>query len=82
MLLGLNLALLMRQLIEVGTPRGLQGRVAAAVVAPFVVIRALWEPVKRFCSPLPFLHCSNRLLIVRYSETRTATSDPVFATGC
>jgi hypothetical protein len=34
----------MRHLIGVGTPRGLQGRLVAAVL---VLIRFLWEPMRR-----------------------------------
>jgi transposase len=41
---GFNLGLLMRRLIGVGTPRGLQGRLAAAVAALLVLIRSIWEP--------------------------------------
>jgi hypothetical protein len=37
----------MRQLIGVGTPRGLQGRLVAAVAALVVLVRALWEPMRR-----------------------------------
>ena len=44
---GFNLGLLMRQLIGVGTPRGLQGRLSAIVAALVVLIRSLWEPVRR-----------------------------------
>ena len=44
---GFNLGLLMRHLIGVGTPRGLQGRLVAAVAALLVLIRFLWEPMRR-----------------------------------
>ena len=44
---GFNLGLLMRHLIGVGTPRGLQGRLVAAVAALLVLIRLLWEPMRR-----------------------------------
>ena len=44
---GFNLGLLMRHLIGVGTPRGLQGRLVAAVAALLVLIRFLWEPMMR-----------------------------------
>ena len=44
---GFNLGLLMRQLIGVGTPRGLQGRLAAAVAAILMLIRSLWELRRR-----------------------------------
>jgi transposase len=39
---GFNLGLLMRQLIGVGTPRGLQGRVVAAIAALRALINLLW----------------------------------------
>ena len=44
---GLNLGLLLRQLIDVGTPRGLQDRAAAgvwALIGPFV---GLWSGPER-----------------------------------
>ena len=44
---GFNLGLLMRQLIGVGTPRGLQGRLVAAVAALLALIRSMWEPMQR-----------------------------------
>jgi hypothetical protein len=37
----------MRQLIGVGTPRGLQGRLVSAVAALVVLIRSRWEPIRR-----------------------------------
>jgi hypothetical protein len=42
---GFNLGLLMRQLIGVGTPRGLQGRVIAILGALLTLIRSCWQPV-------------------------------------
>ena len=45
---GFNLGLLMRQLIGVGTPRGLQSRLTATLGALFVVCRALWGPPMRY----------------------------------
>jgi len=44
---GFNLGLLMRQLIGVGTPRGLQGRVIAIFGPLLTLIRSCWEPVTR-----------------------------------
>ena len=38
---GFNLGLVMRHLIGVGTPRGLQGRVAVAIVTLSVLIRVV-----------------------------------------
>ena len=43
---GFNLGLLMRALVGVGTPRGLQGRLAAVMavfVAPRTLAHALWR---------------------------------------
>src|SRR5215218_9519889 len=51
---GFNLGLLMRHLIGVGTPRGLQGRLVAAMAALLVVIRSLWAlkmPPERLARP-------------------------------
>ena len=39
---GLNLGLLMRQLLGVGTPRGLQGRAYALVDALLLALRRFW----------------------------------------
>jgi hypothetical protein len=42
--IGFNLGLLMRHLIGVGTPRGLQGPLVAAMAALLVLIRFLRAP--------------------------------------
>lgn len=44
---GFNLGLLMRQLTGVGTPRGLQGRLVGVMAALFVLMRSLYEPIRR-----------------------------------
>ena len=44
---GFNLGLLMRHLIGVGTPRGLQGRLVATVGALLRLIRVLWRSAPR-----------------------------------
>jgi transposase len=49
---GFNLGLVMRQLIGVGTPRGLQGRLAA-VIAAFVALRSLVNAHWTFVGALP-----------------------------
>ena len=48
---GFNLGLLMRQLIGVGTPRGLQGRVNALVAALLALIGSLPELATRIGGP-------------------------------
>jgi hypothetical protein len=44
---GFNLGLLMRQLIGVGTPRGLQGRFAAVLAALLTLIQTFWKAITR-----------------------------------
>jgi transposase len=58
---GFNLGLLMRQLIGVGTPRGLQGRLIAILAALFALTRSLWESVMRDGSRprVSPLHCQS-----------------------
>jgi transposase len=79
---GFNLGLLMRRLIGVGTPRGLQGRRVAAVAALMVLIRSLWEPMRR---PEHFVRPTSR------HERRSTgislivpgrVSEIAFTTGC
>src|ERR671910_1864137 len=60
---GFNLGLLMRQLIGVGTPRGLQGRVIAVLASLLALIRTLREAVARQRAPLPPLSRFERLSI-------------------
>ena len=79
---GFNLGLIMRQLIGLGTPRGLQGRSAAVIVAVFVLIAAtrrrfatIWSshrPIVAMCGR----PASPIVLCVNLSATATCT------TGC
>jgi transposase len=77
-----NLGLLMRQLIGVGTPRGLQGRFVAALSTLVALIRAHWLPVthhglsRRICSTLECL--SIALYDLEYPGARKTA----FTTGC
>jgi transposase len=48
---GFNLGLVMRRMFGVGTPRGLQGRVAAAVALFVSVVQALHAVLSRHVSP-------------------------------
>jgi transposase len=54
---GFNLGLLMRRLIGVGTPRGLQGRALAALTALITLLRAMGQPLTRHWpfEPLPLV---------------------------
>jgi transposase len=49
---GFNLGLLMRRLLGVGTPRGLQGRFSAVVAMLLVLTRWLWPLVTRHDQPV------------------------------
>jgi transposase len=48
---GFNLGLVMRQMYGVGTPRGLQGRLAAALALLVTVVQALQAALSRHVSP-------------------------------
>ena len=79
---GFNLSLLMRQLIGVGTPRGLQGRRVAAVVALLGLIRSLWESLtrpERLARPVsPHERRSNVVNLIMPG----GVSEMGFTTGC
>jgi transposase len=79
---GFNLGLLMRQLIGVGTPRGRQGRLAAALAALLVLIRSLWQPLtRRACLSRPFSLRHRRSTAVNLMGP-SAVSETAFATDC
>ena len=58
---GFNLGLLMRQLIGVGTPRGLRGRLSAVLGTLLMLIRPLWESGTRHRSPVRLVSRLERL---------------------
>ena len=79
---GFNLGLLMRQLTGIGTPRGLQGRVAAVIATVLAVLDAVRH---RFVAFLPFA----RLFVVTRAAPMSTTAFAVrssttatYATGC
>jgi transposase len=79
---GFNLGLVMRHLIGVGTPRGLQGRLAAVMATLFVLLGVVR-------SPLTAISSSHRLItVVRGWLTSLTTSavnlsaQPICTTGC
>ena len=78
---GFNLGLLMRHLIGVGTPRALQGRLVAAMAALLVLIRFLWEPMRRperLARPAP--PRERRSMAVKLDRARRRARDG-FTTG-
>lgn len=77
-----NLGLLMRQLIGVGTPRGLQGRVIAILSALLTLIRSCVEHLTR-CKPVPTLFSMReRLSIARDLIVEVGALKTGFTTGC
>jgi transposase len=76
---GFNLGLLMRQLIGVGTPRGLQGRLSAVVAALLALIGALREPARRRGRPVRQVSPLKTRSIARFGF---GARDMAFTTGC
>ena len=79
---GFNLGLLMRQLTGIGTPRGLQGRVAAVIATVLALLDAVRH---RFVAFSPFA----RLFVVTRAAPTSRTTFAVrssatatYATGC
>ena len=78
---GLNLGLLMRHLIGVGTPRSLQGRAVACVMVLWSLVRlpeTLWKTIwmrVRPIIPLVDLHLSRRKALADLSVASAFTKD-------
>jgi transposase len=79
---GFNLGLLMRQLIGVGTPRGLQGRLAAVLAVLLTLIWSLRASLMRHRSPVRLLSHLECLSIARPDIAHTGVREMVFTTGC
>ena len=77
-----NLGLLMRQLIGVGTPRGLQGRLVAALSTLIALIRALWLRVTRHWPSRRLFSTRECLSIMRHDVEFGGTRRTAFTTGC
>ena len=79
---GFNLGLLMRQLIGVGTPRGLQGRLTAVMTGLLTLIRPLWESVTHHRSPVRLFSQPKQPSIATCAIARIVLREMVFTTGC
>jgi transposase len=78
---GFNLGLLMRRLIGVGTPRGLQGRLSAVLAALLALIgshRELATPHEPVRAASPLKHRSLASFVVAHVGAR----ELAFTTGC
>lgn len=77
-----NLGLLMRQLIGVGTPRGLQGRLVAALSAFMALMRAFWLSVTGHW-PAPAVVLNAGVSLDRAIRPRIRRRErTAFTTGC
>ena len=79
---GFNLGLLMRQLIGVGTPRGLQGRLIAVVAALLALIGSLREPCTASSAPRTTRSPRERRSIARSAVVHVGVREMAFTTGC
>jgi hypothetical protein len=78
---GFNLGLLMRQLIGVGTPRGLQGRLSAVVAALLALSRSLLTLVTRHGRLVRYVSRLTRRSITRPAVLHVGVRKLVFTTG-
>jgi transposase len=74
--------LLMRQLIGVGTPRGLQGRLIAVVAALWSLMRSLRAAVTDHGRPVRRLSPIERQSIAKPVTVPMGVQEMVFTTGC
>src|SRR5687767_6433374 len=79
---GFNLGLLMRQLIGVGTPRGLQGRLMAVITALWTLIGSLWSLVTGHGRPVRHVSPIQRHPAATCDVVSIGMSEVAFTTGC
>jgi transposase len=78
---GFNLALLMRQLIGVGTPRGLQGKLIAVIAALLALTGSLWKCLTRHRRPERHVSPWEHRSIARYVIGHSGMRETAFTTG-
>ena len=79
---GCNLGLLMRQLIGVGTPRALQGRLTAILTALLTLIRSCWQPLTLTKRVLARFSTREYRSTVRHAFVHVSVSKAGFTTDC
>jgi hypothetical protein len=79
---GFNLGLLMRQLIGVGTPRGLQGRLVAVMTTLWVLIGSPWRLLTGHQRLVQRVSCAMRRSITNSADTHAGVEEMAFTTGC
>jgi hypothetical protein len=77
---GFNLGLLMRQLIGVGTPRGLQGRLSEVVAALLALIESLTELARHHGRPVRQLSLLKTRSIARFGFVHIGVREMAFTT--
>ena len=78
---GFNLGLLMRQLIGVGTPRGLQGRLSAFVAALLALMGSLWKFAARHRRLVRHISPLQRRLRATFAIVDIGVREMVFTQG-
>src|ERR687897_1371352 len=79
---GFNLGLLMRQLIGVGTPRGLQGRLVAVLASLVMLIRTLLPPVTLHQALGRHISAGERQMILESAVVHIGARKMGFTSGC
>jgi len=79
---GFNLGLLMRQLMGVGTPRGLQGRLSAVLAALLALIGSLRELASSHGRPVRRVSPLQPRSISTFGAVQIGVRKVVFTTGC
>ena len=79
---GFNLGLLMRRLIGVGTPRGLQGRLIAVVAVLRSLIRSLWGVTTDHRRTTRRILPIGRRSITKSAAVTMGVREMAFTTGC
>jgi len=79
---GFNLGLLMRQLIGVGTPRALQGRLVAVMAALLALMRDLWGHRTPHRCLEPHRSLPKRRAVVTSAFLNFRVREMAFTTGC
>jgi transposase len=79
---GFNLGLLMRQLLGVGTPRGLQGRFHMAVAFLVAVLSQLWHLITSYRRPVRRVSLIAHHTIAESAVMHLGAREMGFTTGC
>jgi transposase len=79
---GFNLGLLMRQLIGVGTPRGLQGRVLAVATTLLALIRSVGDAAQGHRRPGERVSSTERRPLTNSAIALAGAREMAFTTGC